>query len=118
MNFGLRKTSILLGTLMLFTALTTASAWAADKAQTFTGEVSDSMCGAKHAMPGDAAACTHACVSKGSKYALVSGSKVYTLDAKDKESLAQLDKLAGAQATVTGTANADTIEVKSVSAAK
>jgi len=114
MNFGLRKIGISLGTLMLFSGLTLA----ADKAQTFTGEVSDSMCGAKHAMPGDKAACARACVSKGSKYALVSGSKVYTLDAKDKDSLAQLDKLAGAQATVTGTANADTIEVKSVSAAK
>jgi hypothetical protein len=114
MNFGLRKIGISLGTLMLLTGLTLA----ADKAQTFTGEVSDSMCGAKHAMPGDKAACTHACVSKGSKYALVSGSKVYTLEANDKQSLAQLDKLAGEQATVTGTANADTIEVKSVSAAK
>jgi hypothetical protein len=118
MNSRLRTIGISLGTLMLVTGLSLSSVWAADKAQTFTGEVSDSMCGAKHAMPGDKAACTRACVSKGSKYALVSGSKVYTLDAKDKDSLAQLDKLAGEQATVTGTANADTIEVKSVASAK
>ena len=45
----------------------------AARAKTFTGTVSDSMCGAKHAMPGDDAACTRACVGKGSKYALVVG---------------------------------------------
>lgn len=93
-------------------------AFAASKPQTFTGQVSDAMCGAKHAMPGNAAECTRACVDKGSKYALVSGDKVYTLMAKDKDSLAQLDKLAGEKATVTGTANADIIEVRSVSTAK
>jgi hypothetical protein len=76
------------------------------------------MCGAKHAMAGSAAECTRACVAKGSKYALVSGDKVYTLMAKDKDSLAQLDKLAGGPASVTGTANADIIEVQTVSAVK
>jgi len=33
---------------------------AAAAGQTFTGEVSDSMCGAKHAMAGEKAACTRA----------------------------------------------------------
>ncbi len=114
---SLRKIGISLATLMLGAGLfVTASA--AGKPQTFTGQVSDAMCGAKHAMPGSAADCTRECVGKGSKYALVSGDKVYTLATKDKNSLAQLDKLAGEQATVTGTANADTIEVTSVAAAK
>ena len=88
------------------------------KAQTFTGIVSDAMCGAKHMMPGDDAACLRACVKKGSKYALVVGDKVYTLDAKDKATLDKLDKLAAAKATVTGQANGDTIDVSSVAPAK
>jgi hypothetical protein len=90
----------------------------AAKAQTFTGTVSDAMCGAKHMMPGDDAACLRACVQKGSKYALVVGDKVYTLDVKDKATLDQLDKLAAAKATVKGEADGDTIEVSSVAAAK
>jgi hypothetical protein len=83
---------------------------------TFTGTVSDAMCGAKHMMEGDAA-CLRTCVQKGSKYALVVGDKVYTLDAKDKATLDKLEKLGTAQATVKGEANGDTIEVSSVTTA-
>ena len=90
---------------------------AAAKSQTFTGEVSDSMCGAKHAMPGNKAECTRACVKKGASYALVVGDKVYTLKATKAED-SKLDKLAGEQATVTGTASGDTIHVTRVAAAK
>lgn len=86
--------------------------------QTFTGEVSDSMCGAKHAMAGDKAACTRACIKKGSSYALVVGDKVYNLKTDDKKALAELDKLAGENAKVTGTAEGDTITVSKVAAAK
>ncbi len=88
------------------------------KASTFTGTVSDSMCGAKHAMPGDDAGCTRACVSKGSKYALVVGDKVYTLDTSNKQALDTLDKQAGAKVTVTGTEKDNVITVSSVRAAK
>ncbi len=91
---------------------------AAASSQTFTGEVSDSMCGAKHAMAGDKAACTRGCVKKGSSYALVVGDKVYTLKADDKKAQAELDKLAGSNAKVTGTADGDTITVSKVTAAK
>lgn len=87
------------------------------KASTFTGTVSDSMCGAKHAMPGDDAGCTRACVSKGSKYALVVGEKVYTLETSDKKALDTLDKQAGAKVKVTGTEKDNTITVSSVMAA-
>ena len=90
----------------------------AAKGSTFTGTVSDSMCGAKHAMPGDDASCTRACVSKGSKYALVVGDKVYTLETTDKAALATLDKQAGAKVTVMGTAKDTTITVSSVKAAQ
>ena len=45
---------------------------------------------------------------KGSKYALVVGDKLYTLESGDKNRSVQLDKLAGEQAQVTGTVDADT----------
>ena len=88
------------------------------KSETFTGEVSDSMCGAKHMMAGKNADCTRACVKKGSNYALVVGDKVYTLKSTDQKTLSELDKLAGEKAKVTGEASGDTIEVSKVSAAK
>ncbi|HXW92447.1 MAG TPA: hypothetical protein VEK33_18010 [Terriglobales bacterium] len=90
----------------------------AAKAQSFTGTVSDAMCGAKHMMEGDPAACLRACVQKGSKYALVVGDKVYTLDTQDPTLLASLDKLANRKATVKGQASGDQIEVSSVTPAK
>ena len=68
------------------------------------------MCGAKHMMEGDPAACLRACVQKGSKYALVVGDKVYTLDTSNQATLDTLDKLAGKKATVKGAADGDTIE--------
>jgi len=67
---------------------------------------------------GSAADCTRGCVAKGSKYALVVGDKVYTLDTSDKAALTSLDKLAGDKAKVTGTLKGDTIEVASVSIGK
>lgn len=90
---------------------------AAAKSQTLTGEVSDSMCGAKHMMD-NKAECTRTCVSKGSNYALVVGDKVYTLNTTDKAALDKLNTLAGEQAKVTGTVNGDAIEVSKVAAAK
>jgi hypothetical protein len=105
-----------LGLLTLIFVLACGLAAASPKGKTYTGVVSDSMCGAKHMMPGDAAACTHECVSKGSKYALVVGDKVYTLETSDKDALATLDKQAGAKVTVTGTENGDSIAVTSVKA--
>lgn len=114
---GTRKTALLAINLLLVAGLAVSLAFAAT-AKTFTGTVSDSMCGAKHAMAGDDAGCTRACVSKGSKYALVVGDKVYTLETSDKAALATLDKQAGAKATVTGTDKDNTITVSSVKAAK
>jgi hypothetical protein len=91
-------------------------ALAAGKNQTLTGEVSDAMCGAKHEMPGNAAACTRGCVQHGSKYALVVGDTVYTLETSDKAALDKLNDLAGAKAKVTGEVDGTTITVKSVAA--
>jgi hypothetical protein len=103
---------MLLLSLLMILGLAISSAFAAGK--TYTGTVSDAMCGAKHMGP--AAECTRGCVSKGSKYALVVGDKVYTLDASDKAAMATLDKQAGAKVTVTGTEKDNTITVSSVKA--
>jgi hypothetical protein len=118
MRFRWQTFRVSMAALVLGGLVAALMAVAADKTQTFTGEVSDSMCGAKHMMEGSAADCTRACVGKGSKYALVVGNRVYTLDASDKASLTELDQLAGEQAKVVGTLDGDTIAVKSVTAGK
>ncbi len=115
MRFAFRKLTVSLAVLVVSLAL--AAPTFADSAKTFTGEVSDAMCGAKH-MEGAPAECTRVCVSKGSKYALVVGDKVYTLDSSNKAVLAKLYDLAGQKATVKGVAKEDTIAVSSVMAAK
>jgi len=112
MNVRVRLFGCFLALLLL-----TAAAFAGGKAQTYTGKVSDAMCGAHHMMEGSEADCAKACISKGSKYALVSGDKVYIL-AGDKAAMANLDKLVGADAKVTGTLDGNTIQVASVGAAK
>ena len=114
MKLRLQKFGFRLLTLVLAAGLT-VPAFAA-KGSTFTGKVSDTMCGAKHMEGGDDASCTRTCVSKGSKYALVVGDKVYTLETSDKAALATLDKQAGATATVVGTAKDNVITVTSVKA--
>jgi hypothetical protein len=116
MRFVFRRLAISLASLTLSAALA-APAFADSTAQTFTGEVSDSMCGAKH-MEGSPAECTKACVKQGSKYALVVGEKVYTLESSDKAVLSKLDELAGQKAKVKGVAKGDTIAVSSVAAGK
>lgn len=117
MRSEMQKLGVVLSVAIFTTMLALTAAFAADKATTFTGTVSDAMCGAKHSMEGSAADCTRACVKQGSKYALVVGDKVYTLESKDKAALSELDKLAGEQANVKGKASGDTIEVSSVAPA-
>lgn len=83
--------------------------------KTLTGTVSDSMCGAHHmAKDKSPAECTRTCVKQGTKYALVVGKKVYTLDGHE----AELDKLAGGRATVKGSVMGEMVMVESVAAAK
>ena len=101
--------------LSLFAVLAAFPALAAGKTQTMTGQVSDAMCGAKHQM-GTPADCTRSCVKHGSKYALVVGDKVYTLETSDKAALDKLNDLAGSKAKVTGDVKGDSIAVKSVAA--
>jgi hypothetical protein len=116
MRINIKNIPAVLGALILGVALAAPSTLAA-KDQTYTGKVSDAMCGRKHMMEGSAADCVRACVSKGSKYALVVGDKVYTLEASDKAVLAMLDKLADQPASIKGAANGETITVASVKVA-
>jgi len=84
-----------------------------ERAQTFTGVVSDNMCGKQHMEKDKSAAqCTRGCVKTGSDYALVVGDKVYTL----KRNKADIDGDAVEKATVTGTTKDETITVSSISA--
>ena len=84
---------------------------AASKAgESFTGTISDTMCGAKHMMAGSDAECTRTCVKQGSDYALVVGDKVYTL----KGNAADLDKYAGQKVKVTGKLDGKTLQASSV----
>jgi len=83
--------------------------WAQGK--TFTGTVSDSNCGAKHAKASAAAeACVEKCVSSGAKYVLVSHGKVYQVDDQDK-----FKGLGGKSVKVKGSLSDGTITVAEVS---
>ncbi len=80
------------------------------KAKTFQGTISDTWCGMKHGMMKNATdkQCAIGCVKQmGSKYALVAGNEVYTLEGKEGD----LEKLAGEKAKVTGTPTGTTIKV-------
>lgn len=88
---------------MIYTLLIGASLLAAaDKPQTYTGVITDTMCAAKHAMgitPDDK--CVRECVKmdpKKTKYALLVGKDIYVLS--DQQSP---EKFAAQKVTVTGT---------------
>jgi hypothetical protein len=91
-----------------------ALALAAGK-QTFTGVITDTMCGAGHkAMNmGPDEKCVTECVKAGAKYALYDGKNVYEL--RDQKAPA---KFAAKKVRVTGTLNGKTIQVDSIAAAK
>jgi hypothetical protein len=80
--------------------------------QTFTGVVTDDMCGKKHTMmPGKPdSECIRACVKSGSKYALLVGDKIYVLKGDAK----QIDHFAGKKAKVTGDVSGTTITLASI----
>jgi hypothetical protein len=93
---------------------TSKPAKASTAPRTLTGTVSDSMCGAHHMEKDKSAAeCTRECVKKGTKYALVVGKRVYTLDGHE----AELEKVAGMKATVKGKVSGETVAVQSVAPA-
>ena len=106
----MKKAALFCGGLLILAGL----AISAPKQQTFTGAISDSMCGAQHMMEGSAKDCTLKCVEGGSKFILVdSKGKIYQLSDQTKPRA-----FAGANVKVTGTLNGDTITVSSIVTAK
>ena len=86
--------------------------------QTWTGTISDSMCGATHKKMAEHGtdkmsdrACTMACVKDGGKYVLVSNGKVYKIDNQDFAALAEH---AGHAVKITGAMTGDAIKVSNV----
>jgi hypothetical protein len=101
------------------TALTVVSGFAAD--QTWTGKISDSMCGATHKKTAEHGTsnisdrdCTLACVKAGGQYVFVSKGTVYKIDNQD---YAGLEKHAGQSVRLTGEMKGDTIRVSNVESA-
>jgi hypothetical protein len=82
------KLFALLAASLLFTTIATAAE------QTWTGQISDSACGAKHEEAAEGQGkmpdrdCTIACVRGGSKYVLVSDGKVFQIANQDNKDLA------------------------------
>ena len=78
----------------LFTAIFVFSTIATAAEQTWTGQISDSACGAKHEEAAEGQGkmpdreCTVACVRGGSKYVLVSDGKVFQIANQDNKDLA------------------------------
>jgi hypothetical protein len=101
---------------VVVTMLGAMSASAAD--QTWTGKISDSMCGAKHDTSAEHGKkmsdrdCTLACVKEHhAKYVFVSGGKVYSVGNQD---FAALEEHAGHTVRLTGEMNGDTITVSKI----
>ena len=83
-----------------------------------TGAVADADCGVTHQMPGTSASCTLMCIKDGSDFALIVEDTAYTLETSNEELKAELEKLAGMMATITGDVTGETIVVASVTAAQ
>jgi hypothetical protein len=92
------------------------SASAAD--QTWTGKISDSMCGAKHKKMAEHGTtkmadrdCTMACVKEGGKYVFVLKGKVYKIENQD---FAALQEYGGHMVQLTGELTGDRIKVSNI----
>ena len=95
---------------VLFVATITA------EPQTWTGQISDSQCRAKHEQgegvePMTDEACTKACLKGGSKYVFVSGDKVYEIANQNNPELATH---AGQTVKVSGEMKGDSITVSKI----
>jgi hypothetical protein len=108
-----------LKSLCCFGLLVGLAAYAKAADQTWTGKISDDMCGASHTKMAaehkdskmSDRECTLACVKGGGKYVFVSGGKVYKIENQD---LAQLQEHAGHTVRLTGDMKGDTITVSKI----
>ena len=97
-------------------AFLTGAALAAD--QTWTGKISDSMCGRSHKAAVEHggkqmsdADCVKACIDKGAKYVLVVGGKVFNIENQDFAGLAEH---AGHTVKVAGEKSGDSIKISNI----
>ena len=106
----LRK--FVLGLVLQATLVALVASYSFAAPQTFTGVVTDEMCGKKHTMmPGKPdSECIRACVKSGSRYALLVGDKVYILKGDPK----QIDQYAGKKVKVAGDVSGSTITMASI----
>ncbi len=89
---------------------------AAGLAETLSGTVGDSMCGAKHEAASAAdVACIKKCVKGGASPIIISDGKVYHITAGSQEKVLPL---LGDKVIVNGKLDGDTIDIASVEAAK
>lgn len=87
---------------------------AAGLAETWSGTVSDSMCGVKHeAAAASDAACVKKCVKGGATAVIVSAGKVYQIT---PASQAKVMSMLGKKVTVNGKLDGDAIDVTSIQA--
>jgi hypothetical protein len=89
--------------------------------QSWSGQISDSMCKAKHEEAAEGQGkmadrdCTLSCVRGGSKFVLLADGKVLQIANQDNK---DLQTFAGQQVTVTGDIKGDTITVATVTVKK
>ena len=101
----------------LFTAIFVFSTIATAAEQTWTGQISDSACGAKHQVAAEGQDkmtdrdCTEACVRGGSEYVFVSDGKVYRIA---NQQHADLAAHAGRAVKLTGEMSGTTITVSKI----
>ena len=104
------KAAVVFASTLLFPA-------ALDAQPAWTGQISDSMCKAKHEETAEGAGrvadhdCTVSCVRGGSKYVLLAEGKVYEIA---NQSLPELEKYAGEKVTVSGSAKGDAITIDKI----
>lgn len=103
-------------TVTVAAVLAGASGFAAD--QTWTGKISDSMCGATHKKTAEHGTaqisdrdCTLACVKNGGKYVFVRNGKVYNIENQDYTGLEQH---AGESVRLTGEMSGNSIKVSNI----
>jgi hypothetical protein len=132
-NFETEEELVMKKLLSFVLLATLASLTMFSEEKTWTGKISDSMCGSDHTAmtkehqkegqtPGSTARsdkdreCTLACVKSGGKYVFVTGGKVYEIENQD---YAGLQEHAGHSVKLTGEMNADgkTIKVSRVAMA-
>jgi len=101
----------------LWMAMTIASVLAASGfAQSLSGTISDSSCGAKHESGSAAdAACVQRCIKRGGVPVLVSNGKVYQISSETRE---KVKDVLGQKVTINGKVDGDTVNIETVELTK